>query len=185
MDPRRPRDPRLARADPRLKSDSPAPQVAEAQASVSVISENGIKNDGGLPQPSQSDVALQDSQLFPPAENAPTEHSRPTYKSRPLFCVVCASNQVRRRLFIALVLSDTVPESFNGSSFCFGVSIRFESNQTYRVTKPSKAGYRVISSGTGSAVRLPGPSIDKPNIYAFGTPYNTIFEELNSKDPRL
>jgi RNA polymerase II subunit A C-terminal domain phosphatase SSU72 len=124
MDPRRPRDPRLARADPRLKSDSPAPQVAEAQASISVISENGIKNDGGLSQPLQSD-AVQDSQLFPPAETAPSEQTRPIYKSRPLFCVVCASNQVRRRLFIALVLSDTVSESFNGSSLCFGVGIRF------------------------------------------------------------
>ncbi|KAL8743620.1 MAG: hypothetical protein Q9190_004045 [Brigantiaea leucoxantha] len=48
------------------------------------------------------------------------------------------------------------------------------------------ASYPVISFGTGSLVRLPGPSISQPNVYPFNsTSYDTMYTELNTKDPRL
>lgn len=50
----------------------------------------------------------------------------------------------------------------------------------------SQAGFPVISFGTGSLVRLPGPSISQPNVYNFNvTSYDHMFNELNGKDARL
>ncbi|KAJ4131038.1 RNA polymerase II subunit A C-terminal domain phosphatase [Fusarium equiseti] len=50
----------------------------------------------------------------------------------------------------------------------------------------SQAEYPVISFGTGSLVRLPGPTITQPNVYHFNkTSYDSMFKELESKDARL
>ncbi|RHZ49930.1 RNA polymerase II subunit A C-terminal domain phosphatase [Aspergillus thermomutatus] len=51
-------------------------------------------------------------------------------------------------------------------------------------TAPSP--FPVISFGTGSLVRLPGPSITQPNVYNFNTTsYSQMYDELLSKDERL
>ncbi|KAI5462124.1 RNA polymerase II subunit A [Mariannaea sp. PMI_226] len=50
----------------------------------------------------------------------------------------------------------------------------------------SQANYPVISFGTGSLVRLPGPTITQPNVYHFNkTSYDSIYKELEAKDQRL
>ncbi|KAJ3317958.1 RNA polymerase II subunit A C-terminal domain phosphatase [Boothiomyces sp. JEL0866] len=46
-------------------------------------------------------------------------------------------------------------------------------------------GYNCSSFGTGSAVRLPGPTRQQPNVYKFGVPYNVMYNDLYRKDVRL
>lgn len=76
-DPRRAQDPRLARAagaDPRNGSNSPAPPPP-----VNVYVQTHA------PQPISAQSA--------PVLSEPV-FAAPPYKQRPMFCVVCASNQV-------------------------------------------------------------------------------------------
>jgi RNA polymerase II subunit A C-terminal domain phosphatase SSU72 len=50
----------------------------------------------------------------------------------------------------------------------------------------SLAAYPVISFGTGSLVRLPGPTITQPNVYPFNSiSYASMYAELSAKDARL
>jgi RNA polymerase II subunit A C-terminal domain phosphatase SSU72 len=50
----------------------------------------------------------------------------------------------------------------------------------------ASAKFPTISFGTGSLVRLPGPTIHQPNVYHFNsTTYQAIHAELSSQDTRL
>ncbi len=120
------------------------------------------------------------------------EAGTPPARARPLFCVVCANNQVRCagrvRTGAELIL---VPQSLRIDPWrrttSFSASFAADGDLAQHPDGPphSNAKFRVISSGTGSAVRLPGPSVNQPNIYAFGTPYEDMYQELSRKDPKL
>ncbi|KAG0227834.1 RNA polymerase II subunit A C-terminal domain phosphatase SSU72 [Mortierella sp. GBAus27b] len=48
-----------------------------------------------------------------------------------------------------------------------------------------KNGFTVSSYGTGSKVRLPGPTATQANSYPFGTPYNEVYQQLKDRDMQL
>lgn len=43
----------------------------------------------------------------------------------------------------------------------------------------------VSSYGVGSKIRLPGETIEKPNVYEFGTPYDIMSKDLERKNATL
>lgn len=49
----------------------------------------------------------------------------------------------------------------------------------------SKKGFKVHSYGSGTYVKLPGPTPTQPNIYDFNTSYDEMYKDLLMKDRTL
>lgn len=69
----------------------------------------------------------------------------------------------------------------------FAISCSSNMNRSMEVHDQLKnRGFSVESFGSGSAVKLPGPGPDKPNIYEFGVwTYAEIRHDLISKNHEL
>ncbi|KAK4952943.1 RNA polymerase II subunit A C-terminal domain phosphatase [Elasticomyces elasticus] len=147
-------------SDPRLRRAAPPPPPPPPppnEPDIPMAQLDGAMDDK-MPAPTQINGA--------PAQH-PGEATNTDTSFKLKFCTVCASNN-NRSMEAHLRLTTPTPSTS-------------QSNPHHTPTS-----YPTISFGTGSLVRLPGPSITQPNVYNFNTTsYSDMYEELKSKDAAL
>ncbi|KAL2013137.1 hypothetical protein VTN00DRAFT_662 [Thermoascus crustaceus] len=115
----------------------------------------------------------------PPPPPPPPESASPTPSETPTAGLDGQDNGAASR-----PASDPTSYKLKFCTVC--ASNQNRSMEAHLRLSTAPAAYPVISFGTGSLVRLPGPSITQPNVYNFNTTsYAQMYDELYAKDQRL
>ena len=86
----------------------------------------------------------------------------------------------------AATATEDTPESFKLKFCTVCASNQNRSMEAHLRLATAPMHFPVVSFGTGSLVRLPGPTITQPNVYNFNTTsYAQMYDELSDKDERL
>mmetsp|Transcript_25362 Transcript_25362/g.63620 ORF Transcript_25362/g.63620 Transcript_25362/m.63620 type:complete len:196 (-) Transcript_25362:769-1356(-) len=73
-----------------------------------------------------------------------------------------------------------------GSQFVYAMICASNQNRSMAAHVALKEkGFLVESFGTNTQVKLPGPSIDRPNVFDFGVPYQFMHDTLIERDSQL
>ncbi|EXJ76865.1 hypothetical protein A1O3_10510 [Capronia epimyces CBS 606.96] len=168
-------DPRLARLQARANTPQSAP--AKSQPLPQPQPQSPLQSQ---PQP-EPEPQTQTQPASPSPAPVETGHSKLTPPSLDGNVDVEAPVTVPAD---AVAETSEVPFKLRFCTVCASNNNR--SMEAHLRLSTSDRHYPVISFGTGSFVRLPGPSISQPQVYNFNTTsYSKMYEELNAQDARL